>query len=121
MNTKLKMAIVGAGIWGENHARIYRAHPFCEVVAVCDRDRLKAEALAAKMGIDRYYDDYREMFKTSGCDAVAIVTPDFATRRRPSPPRSIKSISWWKNPWPPPGKKCPPCGRLLKKTRSGSW
>jgi predicted dehydrogenase len=78
MNTKLKMAIVGAGIWGENHARIYRAHPFCEVVAVCDRDRTKAEALAAKIGIDRYYDDYREMFKTSGCDAVAIVTPDFA-------------------------------------------
>ncbi len=28
MNTKLKMAIVGAGTWGENHAKIYRAHPF---------------------------------------------------------------------------------------------
>jgi predicted dehydrogenase len=78
MNTKLKMAIVGAGIWGENHAKIYQAHPFCQVAAVCDRDRGKAEALAAKIGIDRYYDDYREMFKTSGCDAAAIVTPDFA-------------------------------------------
>jgi predicted dehydrogenase len=78
MNTKLKMAIVGAGIWGENHARIYQAHPFCEVVAVCDQDRGKAQALAAKLGIDRCYDDYREMFQQSGCDAVAIVTPDFA-------------------------------------------
>jgi predicted dehydrogenase len=78
MNTKLKMAIVGAGIWGENHAAIYRAHPFCEVAAVCDRDRSKAAALAAKLGIDQYYDDYREMFRRSGCDAVAIVTPDFA-------------------------------------------
>jgi predicted dehydrogenase len=78
MNTKLKMAIVGAGIWGENHARIYQAHPFCEVTAVCDQDRHKAEALAAKMGIGQYYDDYREMFEKSGCDAVAIVTPDFA-------------------------------------------
>ncbi|MDR2136560.1 MAG: Gfo/Idh/MocA family oxidoreductase [Treponema sp.] len=78
MNTKLKMAVVGAGTWGENHIKIYQAHPFCEVAAVCDRDRGKAAALAAKMGVGRYYDDYREMFKTSGCDAVAIVTPDFA-------------------------------------------
>ncbi len=30
------------------------------------------------MGIAAHYDDYEEMFKTSGCDAVAIVTPDFA-------------------------------------------
>jgi hypothetical protein len=36
MNSKLKMTIVGAGIWGENHAQIYQAHPFCEVAAVCD-------------------------------------------------------------------------------------
>jgi predicted dehydrogenase len=78
MNTKLKMAIVGAGTWGENHARIYQAHPLCEVAAVCDQNQGKARALAAKLGIDRYYDDYREMFETSGCDAAAIVTPDFA-------------------------------------------
>jgi predicted dehydrogenase len=78
MNSKLKMAIVGAGIWGENHAKIYQAHPFCEVVAVCDKRKEKAQALAAKMGIPRWYDSYEEMFKQSGCDAVAIVTPDFA-------------------------------------------
>ncbi|MDR2402706.1 MAG: Gfo/Idh/MocA family oxidoreductase [Spirochaetaceae bacterium] len=78
MNSKLKMAIVGAGIWGENHAKIYQAHPFCEVVAVCDEKREKAQALAAKMKIPQWYDSYQEMFKGSGCDAVAIVTPDFA-------------------------------------------
>lgn len=78
MNTKLKMAIVGTGIWGENHAAIYRAHPFCEVVAVCDRDVAKARSLAERMGIPKYYENYEEMFAASGCDAVAIVTPDFA-------------------------------------------
>lgn len=78
MNTKLKMAIVGAGIWGENHAKIYKAHPFCEVVAVCDQNRAKAQALADKMGIPQCYGDYEEMFMRCGCDAVAIVTPDFA-------------------------------------------
>jgi predicted dehydrogenase len=48
------------------------------VVAVCDKNREKAQAMAAKMGIPRYYDNYREMFEKSGCDAVAVVTPDFA-------------------------------------------
>lgn len=78
MNSKLKMAIVGTGIWGENHANIYQAHPFAEVVAICDMDYDKAKAMGDKLGIDKVYSDYSEMFRSSDCDAVAIVTPDFA-------------------------------------------
>ncbi|MDR0598800.1 MAG: Gfo/Idh/MocA family oxidoreductase [Treponema sp.] len=81
MNSKLKMAIVGAGIWGENHAKIYQAHPFCEVAAVCDEKPGKAKNMADKLGIPRSYENYEEMFRDSGCDAVAIVTPDFAHAR----------------------------------------
>ena len=78
MNTKLKMAIVGAGTWGENHARIYQAHPFAEVAAVCDADYSRARALADKLGVREAYGSYQEMLEHSDCDAVAIVTPDFA-------------------------------------------
>jgi len=78
MITKLKMAIVGAGIWGENHAQIYQAHPFAEVVAVCDRNFKRAEEMARRLNIPQFYEDYTEMFIKSHCDAVAIVTPDFA-------------------------------------------
>jgi len=78
MNSKLKMAIVGAGLWGLNHGRIYRAHPFCELVAVCDKNRSAAERVANQLGCTKVYDDYREMMKDGGFDAVAIVTPDFA-------------------------------------------
>ena len=78
MDSKLKIAIVGAGIWGENHIKIYRNHVFAEVVAVCDQDYAKAKALADKYNIGDVYDDYNSMFKKSSCDAVAIVTPDFA-------------------------------------------
>ncbi len=74
---KLKMAIVGAGIWGENHARIYKAHPFAEIVAICDKQVEKAEAVAERVGIANVYADCSKMFIESGCDAVAIVTPDF--------------------------------------------
>jgi predicted dehydrogenase len=92
MNTKLKMAIVGAGIWGENHAKIYKAHPFCEVVAICDEKPGKAKSLADKMGIPQSYENYDEMFRTSGCDAVAIVTPDFAHAKI-----AIKAAEYKKN------------------------
>lgn len=76
ISTKLKMSIVGAGIWGENHAKIYQAHPFCEVVAVCDEKPGKAKAMAEKRGIPKSYENYEEMFRESGCDAEAIVTPN---------------------------------------------
>jgi predicted dehydrogenase len=78
MNSKLKIGIVGAGIWGENHARIYQAHPGAEVVAICDMQAAKARDMAAKLGVEAWYSDYRELIAKSGCDAVAIVTPDFA-------------------------------------------
>ena len=74
---KVKMAIVGAGIWGENHARIYNAHPFAETVALCDMNLERAKEVAAKLNIPQVYTDYNEMFEKSGCDAVAVVTPDF--------------------------------------------
>ncbi len=77
---KIKMAIVGAGIWGESHASIYNEHASVETVAVCDLNKAKAEALAQKFGIAQAYTDYNEMLAASGCDAVAIVTPDFMHR-----------------------------------------
>ena len=74
----IKMALVGAGTWGANHARIYKAHPFADIVAICDMNREKAEKVAREEGIPQVYTDYKKMFAESDCDAVAIVTPDFA-------------------------------------------
>lgn len=75
---KIKMAIVGAGIWGENHARIYQAHPFCEVVALCDLNLAKARESAKRLGIRDVFGEMDTMLNSVDCDAVAIVTPDFA-------------------------------------------
>ena len=72
----LKLAIVGAGVWGETHAGIFAEHPNAVNVAVCDKDENKAVSVAKKYGIKEVYTDYREMLKLSGCDAVSIVTPD---------------------------------------------
>lgn len=74
----VRMAIIGAGIWGENHAKIYQAHPFCDVVAICDLNLKKAQESATRLGIKHVYDDCETMLQSVACDAVAIVTPDFA-------------------------------------------
>ena len=51
MNSKVKMAIIGAGTWGMNHARIFNAHPFAQTVAICDTNRQRAQAVAESLGI----------------------------------------------------------------------
>ena len=75
---KLKIAIVGAGIWGENHAAIYQDHPMAEIVAVCDQNLNKARQLAGKIGVDAVFNNHQDLLVHSDCDVLAIVTPDFA-------------------------------------------
>ncbi|WP_206098751.1 Gfo/Idh/MocA family protein [Paenibacillus paeoniae] len=81
--TKIRMGIVGAGTWGETHAYIYNDHPGAEVTAICDMNRERAAALAAKFNIPEsgIFTDHREMLEHGDIDAVAIVTPDFAHTR----------------------------------------
>lgn len=78
MDRKLRMAVVGAGTWGENHARLYLAHPGCTCCAICDVDPKRARSLADRLGIADAYGDVEAMLRGSEIDAVAIVTPDFA-------------------------------------------
>lgn len=78
MNSNLKLGIVGAGIWGLNHGKIYNAHPFAQVTAVCDLNQAAAGRVADELGGAAIYTDYNEMFAKADIDAVAIVTPDFA-------------------------------------------
>lgn len=74
---KIKMGIVGAGVWGQTHAFIYDEHPMAELIAICDMNRARAEEVAKKYGIKEVYNNYREMAAKADIDAVSIVTPDF--------------------------------------------
>jgi predicted dehydrogenase len=72
----IKMAIIGAGVWGSTHAGIFKEHPWAETVAICDFNRERATAVAKQYGIPAVYTDYELMLKECPCDAVSIVTPD---------------------------------------------
>lgn len=76
--TLIRMAIIGAGVWGETHAYLYDEHPSVELVAICDRNIDRARKLAARFNVPSVYSDHKQMLQEVDCDAVAIVTPDFA-------------------------------------------
>ncbi len=74
---KLRVAIIGAGSWGKAHAKIYSNHHLSELVAVCDISEKRAKDLAQEFNV-KYFSNYEKMLDSVECDAVAVVTPDFA-------------------------------------------
>ncbi|MEM7024948.1 MAG: Gfo/Idh/MocA family oxidoreductase [Pseudomonadota bacterium] len=71
---RIKMAVVGAGIWGENHAMAWSTYPIVDLVCICDLDGAKAKALADKVGCNHTTDI--EQLANSDIVAVGIATPD---------------------------------------------
>lgn len=59
----LKVAVVGLGGIGNRHASIYVEHPQCELVAVCDIIKERADAAAAQYGAKAFY-SVQEMLKS---------------------------------------------------------
>ena len=53
---RVRMAVIGAGIWGENHAMALSTYPIVDLACICDLDARRAKALADKVGCDRTTD-----------------------------------------------------------------
>lgn len=73
----MKAAVIGAGLWGGAHARIYDSRSDTTLVGICDINFDKAAAEAAKYEGVKAYSDHRQMLKELDIDIVSIVTPDF--------------------------------------------
>ena len=50
-------AVVGAGLWGGQHARVLSTLPEADLVAVCDVDASRAEAMRTRFGARHAYTD----------------------------------------------------------------
>jgi len=72
----IRIGIIGAGGMGNAQAREFGKVDGCKVVAVCDVDRRKAEAVARAHKIRRVYADVDELLAKANVDAVSNVTPD---------------------------------------------
>ena len=73
--TKIKVAIAGAGMVTRHHLKAWVCLPQAEVVAICARRLKNAEARAAEFGIPRAYADVAEMLDKEKPHALDIATP----------------------------------------------
>ncbi len=74
-DSRLSVAVVGAGYWGPNLIRNFRTSPDWDLVAVCDLDSERAQqTLGARSGVD-VTDSVEALLARTDLDAVAIATP----------------------------------------------
>ena len=70
---KLRVAVIGTGFWGKNHARIYKELPSTELVAICDVNSERAKSVANQFGVKAYTSSSR-MLKNDEIEAVSVCT-----------------------------------------------
>ncbi len=71
--SKLRIAVIGVGFWGKNHARVLSELPQTELVAICDLDLEKARGIAEKYGAEAYKNS-KEMLHQCDIDAATVCT-----------------------------------------------
>jgi len=74
---KIRLGVVGAGIWGNMHVRAYSQHPSAELVGICDLDEDRARQTAQKYGVAKYFTNLDDLFG-EGLDGISVATPDTA-------------------------------------------
>jgi UDP-N-acetylglucosamine 3-dehydrogenase len=69
----MRVGVIGAGIMGENHIRIYSQMPGVDLVGIADVDKKRIETLSRQYSTQGFL-DYKELLKHD-LDAVSIVVP----------------------------------------------
>lgn len=70
-----RVAVVGAGYWGPNLARNFRASPHWTLHAICDVDVARAQRVADDVGGVPVTSRLEEVLADPAVDAIAIATP----------------------------------------------
>ncbi|MBX5013688.1 Gfo/Idh/MocA family oxidoreductase [Rhizobium lentis] len=75
--SKLRMGVIGAGLWGGNHAHTFNVLPETELVGVCDLDEGRALKMRETYGARQAFTDYQKLISSDQIDAISVATPDF--------------------------------------------
>ena len=67
---KLGVAVIGAGFWGRNHARVFKELEQTELLAVCDVNAERAKNVAKQFGV-RAYTSMGKLLKRKDVEAVS--------------------------------------------------
>ena len=71
---KLRVAVIGTGFWGKNHARVLSQLPTAELMCVCDVDEKSAKTVAGEFHVP-YHTRLEDVLSRTDVDAVNICTP----------------------------------------------
>jgi len=74
---RVRVGVVGCGIWGQMHIRAHQQHPSADLVGICDKDQARVSEAAKKAGISKTFCDVDELLE-QGVDAISVATPDTA-------------------------------------------
>lgn len=75
MSERRRVSVVGAGYWGPNLARNFRASNEWDLASICDLDIKRAQRLSASLGDTAVTDRLDEVLADPSIDAIAIATP----------------------------------------------
>src|SRR4051812_39605624 len=75
MDEPIRVAVVGTGGWGEQHARIFSRRPDTQLVAVVGRDAGRTQARAAAYGTTAFT-DVDTMLAEASPDLVTVCLPN---------------------------------------------
>lgn len=75
MTDPLRVAVIGAGYWGPNLARNFRAAPDWDLVAVCDLDAERARRVVGPRSTVEVVTSTADLLARDDVDAVAVATP----------------------------------------------
>ncbi len=70
----LRVAVIGVGSMGQNHARIYFHSDNAQLIAISDNYAPNAEKMGKKYNIP-HYTNYQEMIEKEQIDAISIAVP----------------------------------------------
>jgi len=78
---KYRTALIGAGWWGMNIARVAAASGQCKMIALCDVDQRFLDRAAEEIekltgDKPKKYTDYRELLQQEKLDIAIVATPD---------------------------------------------
>ncbi len=73
---KVRLGLVGCGVFGESHLRAFRAISIGEIVAVLDTNRERAERLAGIYGNPQVCGSLEELCGMTGVEAVDVATTE---------------------------------------------
>lgn len=73
---RIRIAVIGVGMMGSQHAKDIDQIENTELAAICDTDRARADKLANLYNVPAFY-NYKELLENVDLDAVLIATPHY--------------------------------------------